>query len=516
MNTPQSLEQQPTTELGHGAACECASCLKLWPKNVVVPSKQSIEFAMRQADRCRNYGPEQERTENENCIVVLAEEIERLNALAMKRWPAYIREQYPDETTCCHPVLVDNPNQRDVNDYICARCDARVLVNELSVSAPEKTASPQAPIAKLIVAEDDSVTATMYAPGLPVGEHEVYCEPEAVAPYMRGEKSTPVLCIDCLELKNALAAAVGVANEAREQLDRDNDTRALKILTALSGHLPKYRNDTDRVHDVLRRAVDRLSEKAPDSRFIDFLRAVSTQQAAGTQDANAWAAHDWLTEIERDAEKTTDVQLLFNKGLGAQKGNRFSFSFETEDEANRAFHYIANLGTLETSQPPLKSTEPCGEVCGGHRCVLPKGHEGFHDDEWPTEPAACPNCERNPCVCASPPACQHCLGFVYDGHVLHDPKCVTLTGVDMSGQPMGDPHPLDLAKAGRDPVTGKPDNCEHGIPRRHCTAVHDEKAAHTWRCPHCTQINDADSDFNRCKGCRRFRNELPFPPPGLV
>lgn len=41
-------------------------------------SKTSVDFALRQVDRCRNYGPEHERTENENCIVILGDEIGRL------------------------------------------------------------------------------------------------------------------------------------------------------------------------------------------------------------------------------------------------------------------------------------------------------------------------------------------------------------------------------------------------------------------------------------------------------
>lgn len=65
-------------------------------------------------------------------------------------------------------------------------------------------------------------------------------------------------CIDCLELKNALAAAVRIANEARECHDRDQDMRVMKILLALSGHIPKWRADTDRIHDVLKRVVGRL------------------------------------------------------------------------------------------------------------------------------------------------------------------------------------------------------------------------------------------------------------------
>jgi hypothetical protein len=78
----------------------------------------------------------------------------------------------------------------------------------------------------------------------------------------RASETQAPLCIDCLELKNALAAAVGVANEAREQHDRDNDMRVMKLLLALAGDVKGYRADTDRIHDVLRRATERFSVKA--------------------------------------------------------------------------------------------------------------------------------------------------------------------------------------------------------------------------------------------------------------
>lgn len=47
--------------------------------------------------------------------------------------------------------------------------------------------SPQAPIARLQVLEDGRLAVSMYAPGLPPGEHDLYCEPEAVAPYLRDQ-----------------------------------------------------------------------------------------------------------------------------------------------------------------------------------------------------------------------------------------------------------------------------------------------------------------------------------------
>jgi hypothetical protein len=45
--------------------------------------------------------------------------------------------------------------------------------------------TPQAPIALLTVNEAGEVAGvTMFAPGLPPGEHRLYCEPLATAPYL--------------------------------------------------------------------------------------------------------------------------------------------------------------------------------------------------------------------------------------------------------------------------------------------------------------------------------------------
>jgi hypothetical protein len=61
-------------------------------------------------------------------------------------------------------------------------------------------------------------------------------------------------------------------------------------------------------------------------------------------------------EYTRTAEPQDAVRNLFNKGIGAQLKNKFSFSFETTEEAEKAFHYIADLGTLQTSRPPQVRT----------------------------------------------------------------------------------------------------------------------------------------------------------------
>lgn len=50
--------------------------------------------------------------------------------------------------------------------------------------------SPQAPIAAIRVGEDGTMEVLhLYAPGLPPGEYDLYCEPEATAPYLRDQPS---------------------------------------------------------------------------------------------------------------------------------------------------------------------------------------------------------------------------------------------------------------------------------------------------------------------------------------
>lgn len=46
---------------------------------------------------------------------------------------------------------------------------------------------PQAPIAKVTVWGHLPPNVEIYAPGLPPGEHDLYCEPEATAPYLQSD-----------------------------------------------------------------------------------------------------------------------------------------------------------------------------------------------------------------------------------------------------------------------------------------------------------------------------------------
>lgn len=51
--------------------------------------------------------------------------------------------------------------------------------------------APQAPIAKIVVDESDGLMTMLYAPGLPPGEHDVYCTPWAPYEYWRPIDTCP-------------------------------------------------------------------------------------------------------------------------------------------------------------------------------------------------------------------------------------------------------------------------------------------------------------------------------------
>lgn len=73
-----------------------------------------------------------------------------------------------------------------------AAAELRILATH--IRGHVETSSPQAPIASVFVHEDGSTDVELYAPGLPVGGHDLYCDPEATAPYLRAEKTSAMLC----------------------------------------------------------------------------------------------------------------------------------------------------------------------------------------------------------------------------------------------------------------------------------------------------------------------------------
>lgn len=84
-------------------------------------------------------------------------------------------------------------------------------------------------------------------------------------------------------------------------------------------------------------------------RHLGYLAADEIERLQREVEEYAHAPERWPRPA---GETSVGIRELFNKGVGAQKGRHFSFGFETEEEANRAFHYLADLGSLETSQPP--------------------------------------------------------------------------------------------------------------------------------------------------------------------
>ncbi len=124
-------------------------------------------------------------------------EIERLRAALTKIGSGLCESDYitianaaldgvPVETFCDHSQA-DARGQPGNLEIYCVKC------GQILRAADETKASPQAPIARLIVPDGVAggapLQVELYEPGLPPGEHDLYCEPEATAPYMRAEKA---------------------------------------------------------------------------------------------------------------------------------------------------------------------------------------------------------------------------------------------------------------------------------------------------------------------------------------
>jgi len=74
----------------------------------------------------------------------------------------------------------------------CSLDEIRGAFKSLWETTADELNSPQAPIAKITIRESgaghyapDDVSVSLYAPGLPPGEHDVYCEPMSVAPALK-------------------------------------------------------------------------------------------------------------------------------------------------------------------------------------------------------------------------------------------------------------------------------------------------------------------------------------------
>jgi hypothetical protein len=84
-----------------------------------------------------------------------------------------------------------------------------VEVIPLFRAAAVETQAPQAPIALLTInMASEPAGVTLYAPGLPPGDHQLYCEPEKVAPYMRAPETSGELLLTRNALGNLYMAVL--------------------------------------------------------------------------------------------------------------------------------------------------------------------------------------------------------------------------------------------------------------------------------------------------------------------
>lgn len=111
-------------------------------------------------------------TPEDNAERIIADALPKLKAAVRGVAEPTGRRAAPDMVTC--PACAGDGLVGINTLEKCDHCAGHGLV-ELR-TAPPPPPVYHAPIAKLRVGDDDSVTATLYAPGLPPGEHDVYPE----------------------------------------------------------------------------------------------------------------------------------------------------------------------------------------------------------------------------------------------------------------------------------------------------------------------------------------------------
>lgn len=124
--------------------------------------------------------------------------------------------------------------------------------------SPVETASPQAPIARINVFNDRIAEAKLYAPGLPEGEHDLFCVPDAVAPCMRDETNDlREAALQDLAYCNGAQQAIVIAHQSLRAADiwfTDLWSRSMEARAALKAAVRIPISDEDACDDCDRSA----------------------------------------------------------------------------------------------------------------------------------------------------------------------------------------------------------------------------------------------------------------------
>jgi hypothetical protein len=109
-------------------------------------------------------------------------------------------------------------------------------------------------------------------------------------------------------------------------------------------------------------------EKNGEARTADLLRRLVAVIGQLVEEGNHLRGQIPNSPDETPAPPiSVEIRALFNKAIGVQYRNKFSYSFETEQEAERAFHFIGGIGELQMSRSPSETT--CSE-CERLRMVI--------------------------------------------------------------------------------------------------------------------------------------------------
>lgn len=128
----------------------------------------AVEFALHQGDRCRNYGPEHERTKNENCIVTLADEILRLRDITNPGMAAAYEEGMA-------ALQEKNRRLRGILDRLVCY-DTSTEIGQIITGKAAVDAARDYILEKLKIVELDQNSDCVHPDGIAVGTNQEWCD----------------------------------------------------------------------------------------------------------------------------------------------------------------------------------------------------------------------------------------------------------------------------------------------------------------------------------------------------